>query len=93
MHYRDVIKLIRATLECSQSKIEEQINELVEAKWLIEEQRRTSKMHAWQMEEMKKVIEEMTRAHRGPWTCSIYFWTFKLFNLLLVIDKFTFMSL
>ena len=61
MHYREVSEL-KASLECSKSKIKKQRNELEGAKWLIKEQRKTSKMHARQMEEMNKIIKEMTRA-------------------------------
>lgn len=62
IHDREVMEL-RNIVESSQSRIKE----LKEGqRRMIEEQIRTSEMHAQQIEEMKKMIEEMTRAKRGP---------------------------
>ncbi|XP_031737881.1 uncharacterized protein LOC116402552 [Cucumis sativus] len=62
IHDREVMEL-RNTVETSQSRIKE----LKEGqRRMIEEQIKTSEMHARQIEKMKKMIEEMTRAKRGP---------------------------
>ncbi|TYK26609.1 gamma-aminobutyrate transaminase POP2 [Cucumis melo var. makuwa] len=46
--------------------IEQQIVVLEEAKRMIEEHRKTSELLTSQMEEMKKIVEEMSRAQKGP---------------------------
>ncbi|TYK03149.1 CACTA en-spm transposon protein [Cucumis melo var. makuwa] len=71
--------------ELQQVMIEQQRVELDETKCMIEEQRKTSEILTLQMEQMQKLIEEMSRAQRGHdplWSGVGVIWRTRMFEII-----------